>query len=111
MPPIDSRPSFAQFYRGDYADDHRHPANLLLHALGTCAGLALLWVAAVGSIAPWWTLAFPIVHAMPGLIGHRLFDRNADAGDLRVLRTDYPLLWFIAANHIMTLNLLRGRRP
>jgi hypothetical protein len=105
------RPSFSAFYRGDYAADHQHPANLALHALGTVAGLALLAVAALGAISPWWALAFPVVHAVPGLLGHRLFDRNTEVGDLRVLRSDYPGYWFIAANHIMTAGLLLGRRP
>jgi hypothetical protein len=106
-----ARPSFTEFYRGDYAADHQHPANLALHALGTIAGLALLAAAALSAISPWWALAFPVVHAVPGLLGHRLFDRNAEVGDLRVLRGDYRGLWFIAANHIMTAGLLLGRRP
>ncbi len=105
------RISFGQFYRGDYAADHRHPVNLAMHALGTVAGLALLAAAMFGAISWWWALAFPVVHAVPGLLGHRLFDRNAAVGDLRVLRGDYPGLWFIAANHIMTAGLLIGRRP
>ena len=58
----------------------------------------------VGS--PWFALAFPVVHALPGLIGHRLFERNAAVGDIRVTRKDHPPLWFIAGNHLMTVELL-----
>lgn len=106
-----TRPGFSEFYRGDYAADHRHPANLALHAAGTIAGVVLLVAAATGAISWWWALAFPIVHAAPGLLGHRLFDRNAELGDLRVLHGNYPGYWFIAANHIMTAGLAIGRRP
>jgi hypothetical protein len=101
--------SYAEFYAGPYRSDHCHPANLALHMLGTVAGLALLAAAALGAVAPWWALAFPIVHAAPGLIGHRLFDRDAAIGDLRITRSDYPLWWFIRANHRMTLDVLIGR--
>jgi hypothetical protein len=44
--------------------------------------------------------------AAPGLIGHRLFDRDAEVGDLRITRSDYPLWWFIRANHRMTLDVI-----
>ena len=59
------------------------------------------------SIIPiWWMLLFPLVHVAPGLIGHRLFDRNEAVGDARVFRTDFPLWWFVVANHRMTASLL-----
>jgi hypothetical protein len=48
-------------------------------------------------------------HAVPGLVGQRLVERNAAVGDLRVTRTDYRILWFIAANHVMTFELLTGQ--
>jgi hypothetical protein len=47
-----------------------------------------------------------VVHAVPGLLGHRLFERNAAVGDLRVTRQDHSPLWFIAANHRMSWELL-----
>jgi hypothetical protein len=100
---------YAAFYAGPYRSDHRHPVNLALHIVGTVAGLALLVAAVTAAIAPWWALAFPIVHAAPGLIGHRLFDRNTDVGDLRINRGDYPLWWFIRANHRMTWDVLTLR--
>jgi hypothetical protein len=95
------RPDFMTFYRGAYAADHKHPANLALHMAGTIAGLGLL-VASLTVIPLWCALAFPVVHAAPGLIGHRLFDRNEALGDIRVLQGDYPGLWYMAANHLMT---------
>lgn len=101
--------TYADFYAGPYRTDHRHPANLALHMLGTALGLALLAAAAFQVIGPWWALAFPVVHAAPGLIGHRLFDRDDRLGDLRINRSDYPLWWFIRANHHMTLDVLIGR--
>jgi hypothetical protein len=33
-------------------------------------------------------LPFPVVHALPGLVGHLLFERNLAVGDLRVTRRD-----------------------
>jgi hypothetical protein len=54
-------------------------------------------------------LLFPVVHAAPGLLGHRLFERDAVVGDLRVTRTDFPKAWFIAANHVLAWEVLSGR--
>jgi hypothetical protein len=55
-----------------------------------------------------WGLLYPVVHAAPGLIGHRLFERNAEVGDVRLDRTDHPLWWFIIGNHLMFLDVLFG---
>jgi hypothetical protein len=93
--------SFMNFYRGAYWDEHKVPFNLALHILGTVAGVALL-VASAAMISFWWALAFPVVHAVPGLIGHRLCERAEAVGDARILRTDVPVWWFIVANHMMT---------
>jgi hypothetical protein len=93
--------TFWQFYRGAYQDDHKAWQNKALHIFGTLSGLALL-VASVTIIPIYWALAFPVVHAVPGLIGHRLFDRNLELGDVRFIRGHYPNLWFMAANHLMT---------
>jgi hypothetical protein len=107
-PPRNERRSFTIFYETTYRSDHQHPANLALHILGVIAGLGL--IAASLTIWPLWSaVAFPIVHAAPGLIGHRLFDRDEALGDVRLTRTDYPLWWFIAANHMMTVAVLMGR--
>lgn len=102
------RPDFATFYRETYLTEHRHPANIALHVVGTIAGLALP-VVAVAAGWPWMMLLFPVVHAVPGLIGHRLFERNTAVGDVRVLRRDFPAWWFIRANHRLTLALALGR--
>jgi hypothetical protein len=100
--------SYERFYNEHYLAEHRHPANVALHVAGTLLGLA--WVgASLWLQAPWWALAFPVVHALPGLIGHRLFERDAAVGDVRVLRKDFSPLWFIAANHRLTWRLLTGR--
>ena len=55
-------------------------------------------------------LLFPLVHAAPGLLGHRLLERSTSVGDARWRRRDYPGWWFIIANHRMTLERLVGRR-
>jgi hypothetical protein len=72
----------------------------------------VLWVAASRGGPAWLAalLLFPVVHAVPGLIGHRLFQRSADArvGDLRVLRTDFPLRYFLFGNHVLAASLLAG---
>ncbi len=79
--------------------------NVALHVLGTVLGIT--FVAAVLLFStPWLVIAFPVVHAAPGLIGHRLFERSLAVGDIRVTRTDYSPMWFIAANHVMTVELV-----
>jgi hypothetical protein len=99
--------AFDRFYREVYLPEHRHPANIALHIGGTLAGLG--WI--IGClIAPWpWPVAgvlFPAVHAAPGLLGHRLFERNATVGDLRVTRRDHSPWLFLLANHRLTAEWL-----
>lgn len=102
-----ARPDFATFFSGDYLAEHRNPVNVALHVLGTLGGIALIVLAA--TIWPWWAvLAWPFVVVLPGLAGHRLFERNAAVGDLRIARTDYPGYWFLIANHVLTARLLTG---
>lgn len=108
MEDIDATPAltFGQFYRNHYLPEHRHPANVALHLAGTVAGLAfVVWVLAAAPL--YWLPLFLAVHALPGLIGHRLFERNATVGDVRVLRRDFSPLWFIAANHLLLWRLVR----
>jgi hypothetical protein len=99
------RADFASFYADVFLPEHQHPLNVGLHVLGTVAALA--FVVAVSLAGPLWLLLlFPVVHAAPGLIGHRLVERNEVVGDLRVTRNDYSPLWFIAGNHRMTWDLV-----
>jgi hypothetical protein len=77
------------------------------------AGVALsgaLAFAAIGAGGVWLLalLTYPVVHAAPGLIGHRLFERDARVGDVRVTRADHPRWWFILANHRLAFDLLTG---
>jgi hypothetical protein len=103
--PASLRPRFAEFYREHFRAEHQHPANVALHVVGVLASAVwLVW--AIGSSMPWLALAYPVVHAVPGLVGHRLFERNAAVGDVRVLRRDFPLAWFILGNHVMVLDLM-----
>jgi hypothetical protein len=93
-----NRPSFRQFYQNHYITEYRHPANVALHIFGTVGGLAFVaW--ALASPMPWLAILTPIMHAAPGLAGHRLFERSAAVGDVRVSRKDFPVWWFIVANH------------
>ncbi len=101
----DQRLRFLDFYQNVFLTEHQRPANVALHVFGTLLGLAFV-VGVVLAGAPWLALAFPAVHAVPGLIGHRMFERDMTVGDLRVTRTDHSPLWFIAANHVMTVELL-----
>lgn len=98
---------FMGFYRNTFIPEHQHPANILLHVFGVAASAALV-VFAVYSGQWAWALLYPVVHAAPGLIGHRLFERNAEVGDVRLDRTDHPLWWFIIGNHLMFLDVLFG---
>lgn len=105
---IDARIGFKEFYATVYRSDHRHPANLALHIAGVFGGLGVL--AASLTVWPLWTaLGFPVAHVAPGLLGHRLFDRDEALGDIRVMRTDYPLWWFMIANHLMAARVLTFR--
>lgn len=97
--------TFREFYRGAYQDDHKTLPNKVLHIFGTISGLMLL-LASLTVIPIWWALLFPIVHAAPGLLGHRLFERNPELGDVRFVGGHYPGLWFIWANHLMTAQAL-----
>ncbi len=85
------RPRFRAFYRDHFLAGHRHPANIALHVVGTFVSAAIL-AATFAFSAPWWALLYPVVHAVPGLVGHRLFERIAAVGDVRVLRTDFSPL-------------------
>ena len=98
---------FRDFYRNHFLPEHQQAANVALHVFGTVAGIVFVG-AVMASLMPYLVLLFPVVHAVPGLVGHRLFERNAVVGDVRVLRKDFSPLWFIAANHVMTLDLLRA---
>jgi hypothetical protein len=98
--------SYMDFYREAYWEEHHVPMNLALHIFGTVAGVALL-IASATIISAWWALAFPVVHIVPGLIGHRLFERANAVGDARIFRTDVPIWWFMVANHMMTATFIR----
>lgn len=104
------RPRFMQFYRTLYRDEHRLPANVACHLVGVAAGLAV--IAASLTHWPLWTiLLFPVAHVLPGLLGHRLFERDASVGDIRVTRTDIPVWWFLVANHMLVVDLIVPGRP
>lgn len=98
---------FTAFYRNHFLAEHRNPANVALHVFGTLASTALLFIPFIAS--PFWLLLYPALQILPGLLGHRLFERNPDVGDLRVGRTDFPFHWFIAANYVLTAQVLAGR--
>ena len=96
----DSSKDFSAFYRDVFLPEHRHPLNVALHIFGTLAGLA--WIAVTLAAPGFWKLAvllFPVIHVAPGLIGHRLLERNEAVGDARWRRRDYPAWLFILANH------------
>jgi hypothetical protein len=103
--PIHRLSAFAGFYRDVFLPEHSHPVNVALHVLGTVAALAMLPVVVLAGW-PWLALLFPVVHGAPGLLGHRFLERNLAVGDVRLNRTDFSPLWFIAANHRMTWELL-----
>lgn len=99
---------FETFYRNHFLLEHSHPANIALHVLGTCASLVFIpYILLCRS--PWLLLLYPVVHAAPGLLGHKLFEPNLQVGDLRVFRSDFPKYWFLVANHKMTFEILSGR--
>ncbi len=101
--------SFRFFYVHHFRPEHAHPANIGLHLFGVLAS-GVLVLAAPWTACPWLVLAYPIVHAGPGLLGHRLFERNLAVGDVRLDRTDFPLWWFIIGNHILLAEVLFRRQ-
>jgi hypothetical protein len=100
---------FRLFYVDHFRAEHQHPANVALHILGVVLSAALV-AASLWRGQPLVALAYPVVHGAPGVLGHRLFERNAMVGDLRVTRDDFPLWWFIMANHVMLVEVLSGRQ-
>ena len=108
------RATFNEFYAQHFLAEHRHPGNVALHIVGTLAS-AVFVPAVLLNAQPWWVLLYPVVHAAPGVLGHRLFERDAKVGDARVFRKDFPLWWFIAGNHKLTWDkavaLLQGLAP
>ena len=101
--------NFSAFYTQVFLPEHQHPLTVALHVAGTLLGLAWL-IAAPLAGWPWLVLLFPVVHALPGLMAHRLVERNAAVGDVRITRQDFSPLWFIAANHRITWELLTSGR-
>jgi hypothetical protein len=104
------RGSFSRFYEDVFLPEHRAAPNVFLHVLGTVLGVVLV-PAGLASPWPWVVLLWPVVHAVPGLIGRRLFERHEEVGDVRVVRRDHPLLFFVLANHRMTFDVPRGAWP
>jgi hypothetical protein len=103
---ISSLPSqrrFWTFYKQHFQMQHTHPGNIAMHLLGTVGSFGFAVWAVISS--PLLLLGYPVVHALPGLIGHRLFERDALVGDFRLTRKDFSLLWFIAANHVLAVQL------
>jgi hypothetical protein len=99
---------FKEFYKEVFLQEHKHAYNIALHCLGTILGLA--WIVFIILNLPLILLIlFPIIHALPGLIGHRIFERNEVVGDFRFTRKDYPNYFFIIANHLLLLEVLTGK--
>ena len=98
---------FWTFYRDHFQAEHQHPVNRALHIFGTLLGTAFIPLTLMSPWA-WLVVLYPVVHAVPGLVGHRLFERNAQVGDVRVMRKDFSPLWFIAGNHVLTYDAARA---
>lgn len=98
---------FWKFYENDFKKEHTVPLNIALHVLGTLSSVFFVcWVLWTGR---WFMLIlYPVVHAAPGLLGHKLFESNPNVGDLRVFRNDFPGYWFLIGNHVMTVQVMMG---
>lgn len=99
--------TFADFYQQHFLPEHQNRANRWLHGLGVLLSLALFPLAFYLRQA-WWLAAYPFALALPGLLGHRLFEANAAVGHVRVTRKDAPKRWFWWANYVLAWDLLRG---
>jgi hypothetical protein len=91
---------FRQFYNNIFLPEHSRLANRFLHYLGVYLGLAVISASVIYSNG-WLLLAFLPAHVLPGLLGHYFFEQSKTVGHLRVNRNDYPIYWFLAANHLM----------
>ena len=102
--------TFQDFYNTIFLPEHQHASNRLLHVLGIGAS-SLVVLAACYWRGAWLLLLllYPVFFALPGLLGHRLYERSASVGDVRVTRTDHPKRWFWWANYVMTWDMLRGK--
>ena len=101
-----SQTTFTGFYQQHFLPEHQVPANRWLHGLGVALSSLLFPLA--GLLAqPWILLAYPFALALPGLLGHRLFEANAAVGHVRITRQDAPKRWFWWANYVLAWDLLR----
>jgi hypothetical protein len=100
----ETQKTFWDFYREVFLPEHTHPLTIGLHVVGTLLGTAF---AAWAAFSPWPLIAilYPLVHAFPGLLAHRLVERSSSVGDVRVTRRDFPLFWFILGNHVLTVQV------
>jgi hypothetical protein len=106
--------SYLHFYHQVYLPEHRHRVTITTHVIGTTLGIVWLLASVCLGVFYHWkygglVFLFPLVHALPGLIGHRIAERNQNVGDLRIGRKDFPLWWFIRANHRLSWQLLIHR--
>ncbi len=99
---------FWTFYKTTFLAEHQHPWNASFHVAGTVLGWATIPVVLLLQTSLWYLLLSPVLMIVPGLIGHRLWERNQAVGDLRVFRGDFPGLWFLLGNHVMTYHFLAG---
>ena len=92
--------SFADFWPF-YLGEHRHPANRLLHFIGTSAALAC-WVGFIVTLQPLWVLLGLFIGYGCAWVGHFFIERNRPAS------FNYPL-WSFVADWRMWALMLTGR--
>lgn len=97
---------FDEFYTTVFLKEHQNKWNISFHVAGTLASVYLLSGVATGKYRFRHLLAYPVLLALPGLIGHRLFEPSPQVGDLRVLRDEFPAYWFLVGNYVMTCDVL-----
>lgn len=97
---------FNEFYTTVFVKEHQNSWNVGFHAAGTLASVYLVSGVLTGKYKFRHLLGFPVLLAVPGLIGHRLFEPSPQVGDLRVLRDDYPAYWFLFGNFVLTYDVL-----
>lgn len=99
---------FLTFYYETFLFEHQNRSNRYFHYFGVYLSLCVIPVC-IHFSNPFVLLAYLPIHGVPGLLGHYLFEKNKDVGDLRVNRKDYPIYWFIAANNLMAFQALVGK--
>ena len=92
---------FAEFYPY-YLQEHRNRTCRRLHFVGSALVLGVLLAVLIGSLAPWWLLAVPLIGYGFAWVGHFFFEHNRPA--------TFKHPWYsLLGDWVMFRDMLTGR--